>query len=106
MAHERGAPPRTATLECGNAPSATGFIEDATAACRAVEQSRDFLVVGPPADRACTMIYGGPQVATITGTVGGAPVRREVTRTNGCGISEWSALAPLLGSPEPQATTP
>lgn len=47
------------------------------------------LVEGPPVDQACTEIYGGPDVATISGTLGDNPVDAVVDRTNGCGISDW-----------------
>jgi hypothetical protein len=97
---EPGAEPRLATLECGARHEATGFIRDASAACRQVTQQRQFLVDGPSADRICTMIYGGPQVATITGEIDGAAVRREVRRSDGCGISDWEKLSTLLGSPD------
>ncbi len=50
------------------------------------------LVDGPPTQRACTEIYGGPDTATITGTLDGAAVDTVVDRTNGCGIAEWDDL--------------
>jgi hypothetical protein len=50
------------------------------------------LVEGPPADQMCTENYGGPDVATITGTLDGASVEATVNRTNGCGISDWEQL--------------
>jgi FlaG/FlaF family flagellin (archaellin) len=58
------------------------------------------LVEGPPADRVCTEIYGGADVATITGTIGDRMVDTSVDRTNGCGIDEWDdLLAALLPPP-------
>ena len=69
-----GAPAQTATLICGRAPTATGFIVDAAAACELVgedERARGRLVDGPTADRACTQIYGGPQEAHLTGALDG-----------------------------------
>jgi hypothetical protein len=48
---------------------------------------------------ACTEIYGGPDVATITGSVDGEPVDATVTRSNGCEIARWDALEPVLGEP-------
>ena len=50
------------------------------------------LVEGPPADQVCTEQYGGPDVATITGTIDDQPVDTTVDRTNGCGISDWDEL--------------
>jgi hypothetical protein len=53
----------------------------------------------PPGDLACTQVYGGPQTATVTGLVNGAAVSKAFSRTDGCGIARWDALAPLLGAP-------
>ncbi|MDQ0277576.1 putative small lipoprotein YifL [Arthrobacter silviterrae] len=55
-----------------------------------------FPVPGPP--RACTQQYGGPQVAVVTGWFGGRAVHSTFTRTDGCEIARWQALAPLLGA--------
>lgn len=57
------------------------------------------LVDGPPDDRVCTEQYGGPDVATITGTIDDAPVDTMVDRVNGCGISEWDVLLAALLPP-------
>lgn len=50
------------------------------------------LINGPEPDRICTEIYGGPQRATITGTIDGEPVQTEITRVNGCEIDTWDRL--------------
>jgi hypothetical protein len=52
----------------------------------------ELLVQGPPADQICTEVYGGPQVATITGWLDGEPVEAEVSRVNGCEIDTWDRL--------------
>lgn len=49
-----------------------------------------------PDDQACTMIYGGPQTATITGTLNGEDVDSSFSRTNGCEIARWDALVKVL----------
>lgn len=51
---------------------------------------------GPP--RLCTQQYGGPQVAVVTGIFRGRTVDSVFTRTDGCEISRWNAMAPLLGT--------
>ena len=53
------------------------------------------LVQGPPPDQVCTEIYGGPDVARVTGTIDDQPVDATIDRTNGCGIGDWDDL---LGS--------
>lgn len=50
---------------------------------------------GPP--QLCTQQYGGPQVAVVTGTFYGRQVESVFTRTDGCEISRWDTMAPLLG---------
>ncbi len=53
--------------------------------------------------RVCSQVYGGPQSAHVTGTVDSHDVKLTVTRTDGCGTSDWQRLAPLLGDPQQQA---
>lgn len=79
----------------GDTATITGDTDlDEQAACVALASpdviSR--LVEGPPADQICTEQYGGPDVATITGTIDEQPVDTTVDRTNGCGISDWDEL--------------
>lgn len=72
---------------------------DPTDACLAMGESdlAERLIEGPPADRICTEQYGGPDVATVTGTLDGQSVDTQFDRTNGCGIDEWDDLAaPIL----------
>jgi hypothetical protein len=45
-----------------------------------------------PGGVACTQIYGGPQVARVTGTFRGRPVRATFNRRDGCEIARWDAL--------------
>jgi hypothetical protein len=51
----------------------------------------------PPKDQMCTEQYGGPQTATVTGTLAGKPVRAQFARTDGCEIGRWAALSALFG---------
>lgn len=89
---------------CGDAPRFEGDAgaRDPKAACDAVAAAKDRLLTLSDPDREpefCTEIYGGPDKATIAGTVDGEPVDAEVARNNGCGISDWDSLEPLLGKP-------
>ena len=67
-----------------------------SAACRAADalEARDFAPV--PRDVACTLQYGGPQTATVKGTLRGKPVDARFSRENGCEIGRWQAAAALL----------
>ncbi|MFG2718770.1 SSI family serine proteinase inhibitor [Streptomyces sp. NPDC048416] len=51
-----------------------------------------------PEGQMCTFIYGGPATAHITGTWAGRPVDATYNRANGCEISRWDKLAPVLPS--------
>ncbi|OKK18173.1 hypothetical protein AMK16_17635 [Streptomyces sp. CB00455] len=46
----------------------------------------------------CTMQHGGPATARITGTWHGHRVDATFRRTDGCEISRWDQLEPLLPS--------
>ena len=49
-----------------------------------------------PKDEVCTMIYGGPQVARVTGTLRGRKVWVTLRRRNGCEIDRWNRVSFLL----------
>lgn len=94
-----------ATLRCdGRSARGTGFLAGkvrAAQACRAVRAGRLQRVARSQSSRRlCPMIYGGPQTARIRGTVGSERVDVRVTRSDGCGISDWRRLQALLGDPE------
>lgn len=57
------------------------------------------LVDGPDPDRMCTAEYGGPDEATIVGTIDDVAVDTAVDRRDGCGISEWNGLLSALLPP-------
>jgi subtilisin inhibitor-like len=83
----RGGEPRTATLTCD--PDG-GSHPDPARACDALLSHEEAL--DPVAkDVACTQIYGGPRVATLSGTA-----HALLSRRNGCEIARWDALAPVI----------
>jgi len=49
-----------------------------------------------PADAACTMQAGGPEVARVYGTFQGEAVDATFNRTNGCEITRWDSLEPIF----------
>jgi hypothetical protein len=53
--------------------------------------------------RACTLQYGGPEKAHVTGTVGGRPVDITLDRSDGCGIAAYEALFTAFGRMPPLA---
>lgn len=91
-----GASTQTWSLTC---QPAGGDHPDPDAACAALLAAGGAAAFTPtPRDAMCTEIYGGPQLATVTGTVDGTTIDATFSRTNGCEISRWEALVPLLGS--------
>jgi hypothetical protein len=92
-----------ATLRCDpDHTRATGFLRSRSkAACRLIRRGTLHRVERDQnSRRLCSQIYGGPQHARITGTVGGDRVDLTITRTDGCGTNDWKRLEPLLGRPE------
>ena len=55
--------------------------------------AKDF--AAPDPNQACTMIFGGPGKATVTGTLDGAAVDATFTRSGGCEISRWDRMVEL-----------
>lgn len=49
--------------------------------------------------QACSMIYGGPQTATVRGMWRGHRVAEDYRRTNGCEVDRWSRMEPVLPAP-------
>jgi hypothetical protein len=87
---EGGRPARTATIRC-EAP------EDSVA-CRALAKLDPKVLQPTPANVACTQQYGGPETATVKGTLRGEPVDAELSRVNGCEIARWQDASAFLGT--------
>ena len=94
----------TSTLLIGEdgTVSGTGYLADAgrAAAGAALLDNPAVLkrlIDGPRPNVECTMMYGGPDEATITGTLRGSIVNQSFNRADGCGIADWELLTPILG---------
>ncbi|MFF4314570.1 SSI family serine proteinase inhibitor [Streptomyces sp. 900105755] len=92
---------RDGTYELSCHPGA-GSHPDVAGACRVLDRNtrwgRDtFAPVAP--GTACTMLYGGPATARVTGTWAGRPVDATYDRSNGCEIGRWDRMVPLLPDP-------
>ena len=92
----------SATLDCDSASAASGFLRDAApAACAAARRGAVKRVMDRQRrPRICVEAYNGPQLARLTGTVGGRRVNLMVTQADACGTADWQTLLPLLGDPE------
>jgi Subtilisin inhibitor-like len=79
------------TLRC----PAGGTLPDAAEACSKLAQLDDpFAPV--PQGTACTQIYGGPELADVSGTLDGKPVDTQFSRGDGCEIERWNRVAFLF----------
>lgn len=85
------------TLGCKSGQErATGIAHPAARTCARIQRIVPMLIVQPRNDRACTLIFGGPQRVRVSGRIGGKRVDRRFTRTNGCEISDYGRLAGAL----------
>ncbi len=56
--------------------------------------------------QACTMQYGGPEIATVTGTIGDTKIDATFSRQDGCAIGRFDEASPLWTGEVPDATVP
>jgi len=85
---------QTFTLTCS--PDG-GDHPDPAAACAALAQAGVEAFAPTPRGVACTEQWGGPQVATVQGTVDGEQISARFDRTDGCQISRWDRLTAVFG---------
>lgn len=80
--------PQTATVTCATAGGSK--------ACRAADGIKAKTFEPVAGNVACTEQYGGPETATVKGTLHGEPIDAKFSRVNGCEISRWEQAAGLL----------
>jgi hypothetical protein len=73
---------REATVTCPGSPGCAGLTAEAFAPV--------------PGDRVCTLQFGGPQTARVTGTLDGEEIDARFSRTDGCEIERWETVRALL----------
>ena len=78
-------PAREARIRCGDDPG-----------CAAAQKLRPADLEPVPDDVACTELYGGPQTATVAGTLERERVDARFSREDGCEIARWDKVKPLL----------
>jgi hypothetical protein len=84
--------PHTWTLRC--APAGGTLLNARRACLRLGSLASPFAPV--PANVACSLIYGGPQVAFVTGTFRGHLVSTWFKRTDSCQTERWNRVAFLF----------
>jgi Subtilisin inhibitor-like len=72
-----------------------GTHPDPEAACAALSEDPEALEPVAP-DVACTLIFGGPEQATVVGVLDGDEIDAAFEYSNGCEIDRWDRLAALL----------
>ena len=84
-------PSKLWTLRC----PAGGTLPDAAEACSKLARVDDpFAPV--PQGTSCTQIYGGPELADVSGTFDGKPVDTQFSRGDGCEIERWNRVGFLF----------
>ena len=83
------------SLSC---PKGTGTLPGARAACSKLQKIDASAFAPVPRGSACTEIYGGPRVATVSGDLAGKSIKADFSRTNGCESARWDRLAFLFPS--------
>jgi hypothetical protein len=83
---------KTYTLRC--APVGGTLPKRAAACTKLMRIERPFAPV--PRGVACTMIYGGPQVALVTGRFRGKQIRATFSRKDGCQLARWNRVGFLF----------
>jgi hypothetical protein len=86
----------TWTLRCD---PAGGTLPRAASACRRLAAIPVNPFAPTPPRTACTMIYGGPQVARVRGSFRGRRVWATFTRADGCAIARWNRVSFLFPVP-------
>jgi hypothetical protein len=84
----KGAPAKELKLNCDQPAD--------SAACKTVATITKQDLAPTPKGMACTQIFGGPETATITGTLRGSAVDAKFSRSDGCEIQRWKRVQPLL----------
>ncbi len=85
------APTKSWTLHCPPG----GTLPDAADACRKLGQIDDpFAPV--PEGTACTQIYGGPEIADVSGTFKGQTINTQFSRGDGCELDRWKRVGFLF----------
>jgi hypothetical protein len=79
--------------------SSTGTHPNKKAICAAIAKQGIRLFAPVPANMMCSQIYGGPQTATIAGTVNGRRMNSTFSRTDGCQVARWNRAKVLFTFP-------
>jgi hypothetical protein len=99
VAAARGATPRNWTLTCGPGGDGGTHPHPAVACATLAQAKAPFAPVRIGV--MCSMIDGGPQTASITGTWDGKRVAATYSRVNGCQTARWNKIWKVLSQINP-----
>jgi hypothetical protein len=90
------------SVSCNGTPTGTGmFASNAIQVCNDLATRGEMLdEIARDDEQECAEVYGGPQHASISGSVAGTSVDVSIDRSDSCGIQSWQSLEWLLGPPE------
>jgi len=95
----KGSPTAPAVVRTLRCHPARGTVSRPGRAClRLLAGGRKLFAPTPPGT-ACNQIYGGSQIATVRGTLGGRPIWSRFSRRDGCEVARWTRVGFLLGLP-------
>jgi len=86
----------TVTVEDGAAKNVQCAAPEDSEVCGALADIDPKTFDPVPGDQACTQQYGGPETATVKGTLDGKQIDAKFSRVNGCEIARWDAAKPLF----------
>lgn len=89
LVSDEGVDPKVTTLTCD---PAGGDNPQPAQACAALKKAGAKVFKPVPKSQVCSMLYGGPQTATVKGTYDGSKVDATFKRTNGCEVDRWEKL--------------
>jgi hypothetical protein len=79
---------KTADVQCSSAADSD--------VCKTVDGLKPEVFKPVSGMTACTQQYGGPETATVKGTLHGETIDAKFSRVNGCEISRWEQVTPRL----------
>lgn len=93
------------SVACVGARATAGTHPNRKAICSLLAKKGLKIFAPTPTGMACSMIYGGPETARVTGTVGSTRVKGAFSKTDGCQVARWQAALPLFTFPGNAVTT-
>lgn len=93
------------SVNCVGSRATAGTHPNRKAICALLAKKSIKIFAPTPTGMACSMIYGGPETARVTGTVGSTKVKAAFNKTDGCQVARWLAALPLFTFPGNAVTT-